>query len=574
VGSYSGLSVTSGATTEQLTARLGLNASLSTPLSITATSNTFDVIGISLPSTLLPGGTVGVAYSTTITASNGSGSYIYTVTGTLPAGITLNSSTGVLSGTPTAGGTFNITVTATDSTNASASQQYTLTIAPPTITITPATLPAGTYGSTYSQSVSASGGTSSYTYALAAGSSLPPGLSLNTSTGAITGSPAAVSASAYTFTITATDSSTGTGPYRGSQNFSLTINKATQTISFALSSPVTYGVTPITLSATGGGSGNAVTFSLVSGPGSITGSTLTITGAGTVVVTANQAGSANYTAAAQVTKSIVVNQAATAVRLACGSIPIFLQSAFTLSATVSSSAGTPTGSVSFLDGSTPLGSGTVSGGVVAMTITSMAMGSHSITAAYSGDTNFLASTSGTLTQMVEDFSVSVASSGSTQTTRAGGTATYPLVVTPMGGATLPSAVTLNVSGLPTGATATFTPQVVPAGSSTSNVVLTIQLPSVAAKLDRKTPLNGKAPPLLWGILLLPLAGSMQRVRKRLGRKLSVLLLIVVGVAAMAGLSGCSSTSGFFDQLTNSYTIAVTGTSGTLSHSTSVTLTVQ
>lgn len=387
-------------------------------------------------------------------------------------------------------------------------------------------------------------------------------------------SPSSVT-NAGTIPVTGTFTSTDANYTNGTAGSTLKIDAASQTIAFAPSSPVTYGVTPITLSATGGGSGNPVTFSLVSGPGSLTGSMLTITGAGTVVVTANQSGNANFTAAAQVTKSIVVNQATTAVRLACGSNPTFMQSPFTLSATVSSSVSTPTGSVSFLDGSTPLGSGTVSGGVAALTVSSMAMGSHSITAAYGGDTNFLASTSGTLTQMVEDFSVTAASSGgSTQTAPAGGTATYSLVVTPIGGATFPSAVTLSISGLPTGATATFTPQVVPAGSSTSNVALTIQLPSVAAKLDRKTPLNGKAPPLLWGILLLPFIGRLRRAGKRLGRKLSVLLLIVIGVAAMAGLSGCNSTSGFFDQLTNSYTIAVTGTSGTLSHSTSVTLTVQ
>ena len=60
---------------------------------------------------------------------------------------------------------------------------------------------------------------------------------------------------------------------------------------------MTYGVAPITLSATGGGSGNPVSFSLVSGPGTLSGannSTLTISGAGTVVVAANQAGSANF----------------------------------------------------------------------------------------------------------------------------------------------------------------------------------------------------------------------------------------------------------------------------------------
>ncbi len=69
------------------------------------------------------------------------------------------------------------------------------------------------------------------------------------------------------------------------------------------------------LTATGGASSNAVSFSLVSGPGSISGSTLTVTGAGTIVVAANQAGNSNYTAAAQVTANIVVNKATATVTL-------------------------------------------------------------------------------------------------------------------------------------------------------------------------------------------------------------------------------------------------------------------
>jgi hypothetical protein len=89
----------------------------------------------------------------------------------------------------------------------------------------------------------------------------------------------------------------------------LTVTTTTQTISFtAPSSPVTYGVAPITLSATAS-SGLAVSFSVLSGPGTVSGSTLTITGAGTVVVAANQAGNADYAAAAQVTQSVVVNKA-------------------------------------------------------------------------------------------------------------------------------------------------------------------------------------------------------------------------------------------------------------------------
>ena len=91
-------------------------------------------------------------------------------------------------------------------------------------------------------------------------------------------------------------------------NFSIT--QAAQTIGFtAPASPVTYGVAPIALTATGGASGNAVVFSLVSGPGAVSGSTLTVTGVGTIVVAANQAGDTDYAAAAQATQSIVVNPA-------------------------------------------------------------------------------------------------------------------------------------------------------------------------------------------------------------------------------------------------------------------------
>jgi len=87
----------------------------------------------------------------------------------------------------------------------------------------------------------------------------------------------------------------------------------TQAITFTPpASPVYYGVAPIKLVATGGGSGNPVTFSIVSGPGSLSGANnivLTVTGAGTIVIAANQAGSPGYAAAAQVTASITVLQA-------------------------------------------------------------------------------------------------------------------------------------------------------------------------------------------------------------------------------------------------------------------------
>jgi N-acetylneuraminic acid mutarotase len=104
---------------------------------------------------------------------------------------------------------------------------------------------------------------------------------------------------------------------------SITVNQATQTINFtATTSPVTYGVSPITLVATGGASGNAVTFSVVSGPGTISGSVLTVTGAGTIQIAANQAANTNYSAAVQVTQSIVVNQASQTITFTAPASPV------------------------------------------------------------------------------------------------------------------------------------------------------------------------------------------------------------------------------------------------------------
>jgi hypothetical protein len=83
---------------------------------------------LTLSPTSLPNGTVGTAYSQTITASGGSGGYTYAKTsGTLPAGLALNGSTGVLSGTPTAASTYSFTITATDSASNTGNRAYSVT---------------------------------------------------------------------------------------------------------------------------------------------------------------------------------------------------------------------------------------------------------------------------------------------------------------------------------------------------------------------------------------------------------------------------------------------------------------
>ncbi len=153
----------------------------------------------------LPAGTTGTSYTQFFTATGSTTSYSFTIVGgAFPGGLSLNSN-GTLTGTPSAAGTFNFTVRATDGNGCAGERAYSLVINPPacpTITIAPTTLTNGTVGSAYNQVISASGGAAPYSFSLIAGT-LPAGLALNSTTGAITGSPG--SAGLANFTVRATD---------------------------------------------------------------------------------------------------------------------------------------------------------------------------------------------------------------------------------------------------------------------------------------------------------------------------------------------------------------------------------
>jgi hypothetical protein len=167
----------------------------------------------------LPGGTAGAAYTQTISAAGGTAPYTYTISaGNLPAGMTL-SAEGILSGTPTASGSFDFTVQAADSTSPSASdtRAYTLDIAPPTLTLNPESLPSGTSAAVYAQALSVTGGNAPYTYTIIDGA-LPAGLSLNGDN--IEGTP--TERGSFPITIQAADSTDPEGTT--SRAYTLTIN--------------------------------------------------------------------------------------------------------------------------------------------------------------------------------------------------------------------------------------------------------------------------------------------------------------------------------------------------------------
>ncbi|KHS34485.2 hemagglutinin [Xanthomonas phaseoli pv. phaseoli] len=251
----------------------------------------------------LPAATAGTAYSQTLTASGGTPGYSFVISaGTLPAGMTLNAA-GVLSGTPTASGSFNFTVTATDSgVPTSGSRAYTLTVAGANVTLPATTLPAGTAGQAYSSAITpATGGIAPYSYALTAGA-LPAGITLNSSSGTLSGTTTSVGS--FNFSVTATDSTSGT-PSQGTRGYTLNIAAPTIALAPATVPTATRGSAySQTLTASGGTA--AYTYAITSGalPAGIT-----LASNGTLSGTATLEGTFNFTVQATDANSFTGTQA-------------------------------------------------------------------------------------------------------------------------------------------------------------------------------------------------------------------------------------------------------------------------
>jgi hypothetical protein len=354
---------------------------------------------------------------------------------------------------------------------------------------------------------------------------------------------------------------------------------------------MTYGGSVPTLTGTLSGvvSGDGITASY-----STTATSASTAGSYPITATLNDPNSklANY-AVTNNPGTLTIAKAAAGIQVTSNSNPALVQNSVTLTATVTSANGAATGVVTFLDGSTPLGTGALSAtGVATFATATLATGSHTISASYAGDANFTAATSGSLTEVVEDFSIAISggSAGITSVTaKAGSSAEFSFALSPTGSTTFPAAITLSASGLPTGATATFSPSAIAAGASPTSVVLTIQLPQVAANAQQWGPdsakrevvaqndpvsrPSSKLPFLPLALLVLPFAGKMRRVGKRLGQAMPVILLLIAGIASAACISGCGGKSTSTTSTPVTYTIHVTGTAGSLSHSMDVTLTV-
>ncbi len=336
---------------------------------------------------------VGQAYSQTNVASNGAAPYTYAISaGALPAGTSLNSATGTVSGTPTNAGSFSYTVKATDSTTPTAltgTQTLNGTIAlgvdtiifpqPPDTAFTSAP-PTLTATATSGIAVSYASNTT--------------GICTVTSSGAIT------FVSIGSCSITASQSATTNYAAATSITKRFNITAGANTITFPQPPDTVITSAPPTLSATAR-SGVAPTYTS-SSPG-----VCTVTSAGTIAfisvgacsITATQGATGNYAAATPVTRTFAVLKTTLTVAVRSSSATPSLGASVTFTAAVTGGF-SPTGTVGFLDGSTVLATVMLSGGQATYSTTALAVGAHSISVAYSGDGNNLPASSSLLTVTV------------------------------------------------------------------------------------------------------------------------------------------------------------------------------
>jgi len=291
----------------------------------------------------LPAATVGVLYGTAVAASGGSGNYTFSLAGgVLPAGLTLSSSGGI-SGTPTAAGTSRITVQVTDSNNATATRDYSLIVNPGPLTVT-GSVNDLVLGASFGFKFGATGGVMPYTFS--ASGALPGGKF--TSDGSLSGT--ATTIGTFTFTVTVTDS-TGT---TASKAFTVKVTAAPLVITtgslgsaavgvaFSLPFAATGGVPPYTWS--GGGAGLGFSGNVLSGTPATPGTfTITVTVTDSVGTQASKSFTLTIASLLQITTASlpngIVGVAYSASLGATGGVPQYTFSATGLPAGLSASAG-------------------------------------------------------------------------------------------------------------------------------------------------------------------------------------------------------------------------------------------
>lgn len=450
---------------------------------------------LTITSTVLASAVAGSNYSTSLTASGGQHPYTWGAAGQLPPGLTL-SSNGSLSGTPTSAGSYSFAVNLNDNSNpeltTSATIQLTVTSGASKLACTSTALPSATAGQPYSATLTASGGTTPYSWS--ASSTLPPGLSLN-STGTLTGTP--TTTGKFSFSTTVKDSSSPTET--SSSSYSLSIANAAAPLIIATSSlpGATSGTAySATLSASGGTSPytwsatTALPAGLVLASNGTLSGTPTASGSFTIGVKVIDTGSPSQSATATLSLSIAAAPVAALViktsALPNGTVGQSYNASFIASGGTQPYAWSATTAI-------PAGLSLSTGGTLSGTPSSSGSFTLGVKVSDSSSTTKTATASVTLTVAAATTSPLAVTSTSVPAATSGSAYSYSLSANggkspytwSLAGGQLPAGVALSSAGTLSGTPSStgtygFTAQVTDSSNSTASASLSLSVTSAAS----------------------------------------------------------------------------------------------
>jgi hypothetical protein len=546
------------------------------------------------PDTASPG--AAITFSVAVTGASDlpdpTGTVVLTNGSTSLGTITLANGKGTFSSSTLAGGTYSVIGTYSGDVvyAGSVSKAETLALtATPTIalTATPTTASVGA-SVTLKATVSSTSGTPTGTVYFMDGT--------NTLTSEV------LASGAVSFSTTSLTAGTHsiTARYGGDSNFgTVTSTAMTVTISALPTPTIALTATPtsaavgstITLAAKVSGSGSTPTGtftfldgattigtgSLSSGAASLSVSTFAI---GTHNITLKYGGDTNYATATSSVVTVTI-KALTTTTVTASATPsnAGFGSTVVLGATVSGSGGTPTGTVTFLDGTTTLGTGTLSSGTASLSLSTLAIGTHSITLKYGGDSTFAAATSSALSVTITAVppGITLSASPTSLTIKRGSSGSIVITATPVGG--FAGTLTFACGALPSDASCVFAPTTLTfaeASNTPQSSTLTLSTALIKHALLQRTPRRPNLPldsAIFTAFLLLPFGLTRRARQARANLKpWTLALLLVLSLGAVASLTGCGS-NGPATTPAGTYSVPVT-VSGGATGSVTLSITVQ
>jgi uncharacterized repeat protein (TIGR03803 family) len=512
---------------------------------------------------------LGAAYSGSLAADTSGGLPPYTwqlTAGPLPPGLQLNSTTGLISGTPTALGQFSFTITVSDSENNpdKVPVTFNLKVAGPLQVITGSPLPAAAVGVPYSSTLVASGGTPPYSWSFGnnVAGNVPPGLSLTTD-GTLVGMPTQFtppSAQYNTFNVVVSDSSTPkqTAPAALSILVARTLKIETAALPAA-----TVGVTTdVPLTASGGVPPYTWTATALPNPNIgvqiVNGNSLEYNpiAATNSIITLTVKDSENIADTNQVNLPLTIMplQLATTTTLTSSNSTAGTSQRVVLTAKVTQPQGgvSPTGQVTFFNGNAILGTATLDANATATLQTSFAnTGVYIITASYGGNSIYALSVSSPLTETIVTPSVNGSISPSSITIKSGQTGQLIITINPVGDYT--GTINFSCGTLPLHVSCSFNPPslTIPANSGPITDTLTVSTGAthVASAIEPSSS-RGSKPAGIFSAATFWLPGSLGLLLTMVSRKRSAFvpqrrnrwLVATLLILCAMGLAGCGGTT--------------------------------